>query len=246
MIVFDNVSKSYAGHGHALSNVSVEIKDGEFVFLIGPSGAGKTTFLRLLIRDIVPTTGKIIVDDWDFATLPHSQVHLLRRKVGTVFQDFKLLTDRTIFENVALALEILGKDKRDIHKGVSEALSLVGLSEKAEYFPIQLSAGELQRIAIARAIVGGPTILLADEPTGNVDPETAWGILDLLSEVHSLGTTIIMATHNAGIVNDLKKRTITLDKGSMVRDEEKGSYHVQHKSKHKDEVKHVKKHHEHT
>lgn len=246
MIVFDNVSKMYAGHGHALSNVSVEIKDGEFVFLIGPSGAGKTTFLRLLIRDILPTSGKIKVDDWNLATIPRAQVHLLRRKIGTVFQDFKLLTDRTIYENVALALEILGKDKRDIHKGVYEALSLVGLSGKAEYFPIQLSAGELQRIAIARAIVGGPTILLADEPTGNLDPETAWGILDLLSEVHSLGTTIIMATHNAGIVNDLKKRTIALENGEIIRDEEKGIYHVARKQKHKEEVKHTKKHHEHT
>lgn len=246
MILFDNVSKSYAGHGHALCDISVEIKDGEFVFLIGPSGAGKTTFLRLLIRDIIPTSGKVIVDDWDLSSLPHSQIHLLRRKVGTVFQDFKLLTDRTIFENVALALEILGKDKQDIHKGVIEALSLVGLSEKAEYFPIQLSAGELQRIAIARAIVGGPTILLADEPTGNLDPETAWGILDLLSEVHKLGTTIIMATHNAGVVNDLKKRTIALEKGKIIRDEEKGTYHVSHKQTHKEEVKHTKKHHEHS
>lgn len=246
MIFFDNVSKTYAGHGHALSNVSVEIKDGEFVFLIGPSGAGKTTFLRLLIRDILPTSGKIMVDDWNLATIPRAQVHLLRRKIGTVFQDFKLLTDRTIYENVALALEILGKDKRDIHKGVYEALSLVGLSGKAEYFPIQLSAGELQRIAIARAIVGGPTILLADEPTGNLDPETAWGILDLLSEVHGLGTTIIMATHNAGIVNDLKKRTIALENGEIIRDEEKGAYHVVRKQKHKEEVKHAKKHHEHT
>ncbi|MEK9143438.1 MAG: cell division ATP-binding protein FtsE [Patescibacteria group bacterium] len=229
MISFDHVSKLY-GETHALSDISVEIKDGEFVFLIGPSGAGKTTFLRLLIRESVPTKGNIYLDDISINTLPTSQIHFLRRKVGTVFQDFKLLTDRTVFENVALALEILGKDVHEIDHDVDRVLALVGLAKKKHLFPQQLSAGELQRTSIARTIVGGPKVILADEPTGNLDPETSWEILDVLQAINAIGTTIIMATHNAGIVNELKKRTITLDRGVLISDEERGKYHI-HKRK---------------
>jgi len=231
MIRFDNVTKTFTGHISALTEITVEIKDGEFVFLIGPSGAGKTTFLRLLIADSHPTHGTIQVDEWNVNKLPPSDVYKLRRRVGTVFQDFKLLNDRTVFENVALGLEILGKTSEQLERRVLDILGLVGLADKRHYFPIQLSAGELQRTAIARAIVAGPGILLADEPTGNLDPQTAWDILDILKEIHKIGTTVIMATHNVGIVNDLHKRTITLEHGKLLRDEEKGKYHVSPRGK---------------
>lgn len=231
MIRFDHVTKTFAGHVSALTDISVEIKDGEFVFLIGPSGAGKTTFLRLLIRDMLPTSGTIHVDEWNVNKLSPSEVYLLRRRVGTVFQDFKLLTDRTVFENVALGLEILGKSEKETNRRVLDILDLVGLSDKRNNFPVQLSAGEMQRTGIARAIVGGPGILLADEPTGNLDPQTAWDILDILGEIQKIGTTVIMATHNAGIVNHLRKRTIALERGKLVSDEEKGKYHVMPRGK---------------
>ena len=231
MIRFDNVTKRFFGHTNALSDVSVEINNGEFVFLIGPSGAGKTTFLRLLIRDILPTKGTIFIDDWNVSTLKTSHIYILRRKIGTVFQDFKLLIDRTVFENVSLGLEILGKSSKEISSRVMDVLELVGLSEKRNNFPLQLLAGEMQRTGIARAIVGGPSILLADEPTGNLDPQTSWDILDILSEIQKIGTTVIMATHNAGIVNNLKKRTICLEHGKIIRDEVKGRYHIAAKLK---------------
>lgn len=233
MIRFNKVAKQYPGHGVALSDISVDIPDGEFVFLIGPSGAGKTTFLRLLIRDIIPTSGTIEVDDLVVNKLPGNKIHELRRKIGTVFQDFKLLMDRTVFENVALGLEILGKNDAEIKTRVSDVLELVGLSGKLRSFPRELSAGEMQRTGIARAIVGGPIILLADEPTGNLDPETAAEILDILSEINKIGTTVIMATHNATIVNEFKKRTLSLHEGKLVSDEAKGHYHVRTKEKHK-------------
>lgn len=235
MIRFHNVTKSFSGQNSALSNLTVEIPDGEFVFLIGPSGAGKTTFLRLLIRDSIPTAGSVHVDDWRIDTLPNSKVHLLRRKIGTVFQDFKLLADRTVYENVALGLEILGKPKEEIATRVNDVLELVGLGKKKIYFPAQLSAGEMQRTGIARAIVGGPSILLADEPTGNLDPDTSWEILDILQEINKLGTTIVMATHNAGIVNDMKKRTLMLNQGILISDEQKGRYKVSEKKTKKHE-----------
>lgn len=225
MIRFDHVSKQYAGH-IALSDITVEIQDGEFVFLIGHSGAGKTTVLRLLIHEIIASHGSLRVDEWDVFSLAPSQIYKLRRHVGTVFQDFKLLMDRTVYENVSLGLEILGKQTKEINNRVMDVLELVRLEHRKNYFPLQLSAGEMQRIAIARAIVGGPSILLADEPTGNLDPQTAWEILDILKEIHKIGTTIVMATHNESIVNDMKKRTITLDQGKIIHDEEKGKYRV--------------------
>jgi cell division transport system ATP-binding protein len=226
MIRLTSVSKYYPGKIPGIVDLSLEIPDGEFVFLIGPSGSGKTTILRLLIRDLVPTTGTILIDDWDLGKLNHSNLHHLRRKVGTVYQDFKLLLDRTVYENVAMVLEILGKPEKEIKHAVTNVLELVGLADKQNLFPMQLSAGEMQRAGIARAIVGGPKILLADEPTGNLDPETAWGIIDILEEINALGTTIIMASHNADIVNKLKKRTLTVEHGHVVRDEEKGHYHL--------------------
>lgn len=223
MIQFTNVSKIYGGTT-ALANISVTIPDGDFVFLIGPSGAGKTTILRLIIRDMVPSSGKIMVDTWDIPKLPRSKIHHLRRKVGMIFQDFKILTDRTVFENIALALEIVGKKPEQIKREVGDALSLVGLTEKGGKFPAQLSAGELQRASIARAMVMGPKIILADEPTGNLDPENAWNVMQLLQEINKLGTTIVMATHNVDLVNHFKKRTITVHAGKIVKDEKQGSY----------------------
>ena len=226
MIKVDHVSKRFSGQTNALSEITVEIPDGDFVFLIGPSGAGKTTLLRLLIRDMLPTEGRIFVDKWNVNTMPHAHIHLLRRHIGTVFQDFKLLMDRTVFENVALGLEIVGKKESEIKERVADVLALVGLAKKHDQFPLQLSAGEMQRTGIARAIVGGPKIVLADEPTGNLDPETSWEILNILEEVNKLGTTVVMATHNAAIVNDLKKRTITLVHGKIESDEKNGRYRV--------------------
>lgn len=226
MIRFTSVSKYYPGKTPGVVDISVEIPDGEFVFLIGPSGSGKTTLLRLLIRDLIPSSGSITVGDWDLSKLTHGNIHLLRRNVGIVFQDFKLLLDRTVYENVAMVLEILGKPAKDIPEGVTNVLELVGLADKKNLFPLQLSAGEMQRAGIARAIVGGPKILLADEPTGNLDPETAWGIIDILEEINALGTIVIIASHNAEIVNKLKKRTLTIEHGHIVRDEAKGHYHI--------------------
>lgn len=226
MIRFDNVSKTFGTKVNALSQVTVEINDGEFVFLIGPSGAGKTTMLRLIIRDLLPNEGAVWVDEWNLSKLPKTKIHLLRRHVGMVFQDFKILTDRTLKENVSLGLEILEKNPEEIRKRVNDILDLVDLSDKQNLFPQQLSAGELQRASIARAIVGGPKILLADEPTGNLDPENSWGILEVLEEINKMGTTVIMSTHNSNIVNDMKKRTIVLEHGKLVSDELKGHYKV--------------------
>ncbi|OGG01434.1 cell division ATP-binding protein FtsE [Candidatus Gottesmanbacteria bacterium RBG_16_52_11] len=226
MIKFDHVHKQYGANNPALRDINLTIGKGEFVFLIGPSGAGKTTLLKLLLRDIVPTKGEVIVDDTNLKTLSAHKVFLLRRKIGMVFQDFKLLYDRTVQENVSIALEILNKKPREIEKDVRNMLSLVGLYEKRDLFPSQLSAGEMQRAGIARAIIAGPKILLADEPTGNLDPKTAWEVLYILQEVNKIGTTVIMATHNVSVVNDLKKRTITIVDGAVLADDPKGRYHL--------------------
>ncbi len=232
MIRLHNVSKVYNKSTHALKDVTVQIGDGEFVFLIGPSGAGKTTLLRLLIRDLLPTAGDVHVGEWHLNTLPNTKIHLLRRYVGTVFQDLKLLMDRTVYENIALGLEILGKPEQEITRDVKDVLELVGLGGKSGQFPLQMSAGELQRVAIARAIVGGPKILLADEPTGNLDPRTTLEILEILQQVNKIGTTVIMATHNETVVNDMKKRTLTIEDGILSSDELRGKYHIQAKKKH--------------
>lgn len=231
MIKFDHVSKDYHGQFSALSDITVDIPDGDFVFLIGPSGAGKSTMLRMILRDVLPSSGSVYVNDWNVGKLSPSHIYLLRRTVGMVFQDFKLLHDRTLYENVAIGLHILGKPETQIAKRVNNVLELVSLGDRKNFFPAQLSAGELQRVSIARAIVGGPGILLADEPTGNLDPETGWEILEILREIHKMGTTVIMATHNPYFVNELKIRTLTLQKGSMVSDETKGKYHLEPKHK---------------
>lgn len=225
MIKFNAVTKTFGTITPALDNVSLAISEAEFVFLVGPSGAGKTTFLRLITRDLLPTSGQVIVNQWDTAKLAKSKIPLLRRKVTMIFQDFKILYDRTVFENIALALEILAKREKEITQAVSDTLSLVGLSKKTESFPAQLSSGELQRVSIARAIVAHPTVLLADEPTGNLDPKTGWDIIKLLSDINKLGTTIIMATHNMDIVNSLKKRVIVLKNGKLASDKIEGKYH---------------------
>ncbi|MBI2029697.1 cell division ATP-binding protein FtsE [Candidatus Gottesmanbacteria bacterium] len=223
MLDFSSVSKKF-GISTALDNISFTISSGEFVFLVGPSGAGKTTILKLIINDMVPTSGKITFDGKDITKLHSSQTPYLRRKIGMIFQDFKVLNDRTILENVSVALEILGKKKSEIISQSLKVLKLVGLGNKADFFPAQLSAGELQRVAIARAVIGNPKMLLADEPTGNLDPKTGWDILKLLSSINKKGTTIIMATHNADIVNSMDKRVIKLSAGKMIKDVKKGKY----------------------
>ena len=223
MINFENVSKKYSST-LALDQTSLEIKTGEFVFLVGPSGAGKSTLLRILTREVLPTGGKVLIHNKDITKLKNRDVPSLRRKVGVVFQDFKLLDDRTVFENVALTLEVLGKSDEEINKMVEHTLKLVEIWDRRNLFPRQLSGGEAQRTAIARAIAGKPDILLADEPTGDLDPKTAWGVIQLLNEINSWGTTVLMATHNSEIVNTLKRRVITLQKGKIVNDTKEGRY----------------------
>ncbi len=223
MIRFENVSKKY-GQTLALDEINLEIKQGEFVFVVGTSGAGKSTLLRVLTREILPSNGKVMVGNTDITKYKDKDIPLLRRKIGVVFQDFKLLDDRTVFENVALTLEVLGKNDEEIAKTVEHTLKLVEIWDKRNLFPRQLSGGEAQRTAIARAVVGKPDILLADEPTGDLDPKTAWGVIQLLNEINSWGTTILMATHNQEIVNTLKRRVIVIKKGKIVKDSKEGKY----------------------
>lgn len=223
MILFEKVSKKF-GTAIALDDVSLEIKQGEFVFLVGPSGAGKTTLLKILTREILPTSGKTIVNNMDLTKLKDRDIPNLRRKVGVVFQDFKLLDDRTVFENVALSLEVLGKSDSEIAKAVEHTLKLVEIWDRRNLFPKQLSGGEAQRTAIARAVVGKPDIVLADEPTGDLDHKTAWGVIQLLNEINSWGTTVLMATHNQEIVNTLKRRVVTLKMGIITKDSKEGKY----------------------
>lgn len=223
MIVFEAVAKKF-GSTLALDNISLEIKQGEFVFIVGPSGAGKSTLLKILTREILPTSGTITVNHEDITKIKEAHVPHFRRKVGVVFQDFKLLDDRTVFENVALTLEVRGKSNSEIEKAVEHTLKLVEIWDKRNLFPKQLSGGEAQRTAIARAIAGKPDIVLADEPTGDLDPKTAWGVIQLLNEINSWGTTIVMATHNQDIVNTLKRRVVTLKKGKITSDNKEGKY----------------------
>lgn len=219
MIKLDKVSKKFGTGVFALSEISFSVGKQEFVFLVGPTGSGKTTIFRLITRELLPTEGVIIVNDWNIGKLPKHKIPHLRKKVGVVFQDLKLLFDRTIFENIALPLEIAGKKEAEIKAKVEEVLSQVGLIEHKDKFPIQLSGGEMQRTAIARALVLSPEILLADEPTGNLDMDTSWEIVKILSDINAKGTTIIMATHNTDIVNKLSKKVVKLDKGRIIKDE---------------------------
>lgn len=223
MIKFENASKKF-GSLSALDDISLEIRQGEFVFIVGPSGAGKSTLLRLLTHEILPSAGNIYVNDKDVTKLKDKNVPFFRRKIGFVFQDFKLLDDRTVYENVALTLEVLEKSDEDIMQMVEHILKLVEIWDKKDLFPRQLSGGEAQRTAIARAVVGKPDILLADEPTGDLDPKTAWGVIQVLNEINSWGTTVVMATHNKEIVDTLKKRVITLRGGKKVSDSKIGKY----------------------
>lgn len=225
MIRFENVSKIYSGQERpALENVNLEIAKGEFVFLVGLSGSGKSTFLRLVLREERPTTGVIHVAGKDLNSLPNHKVPELRRQVGTVFQDFRLLPNKTINENVAFALHVLGHSQKEINREVPEVLELVGLEDKGDRKPSEISGGEQQRVAIARAYVTKPPILIADEPTGNLDPATSIGIMKLLDRINRDGTTVLMATHDSGIVDQMRKRVIELDHGHIVRDQVRGVY----------------------
>ena len=224
VITLDDVSKRYPNGTFALRDVDLQIDPGDFVFLVGSSGAGKSTLIRLLIREEVATTGRVVVDGEDVGRMSRGRVPKLRRKVGVVFQDFKLLPTKTVAENVAFALLVTGHSGRLVREETERVLSLVGLSQRREHFPNQLSGGEQQRTAIARALVNRPRILIADEPTGNLDPVTSWEIIKLLTRVNELGTTLVIATHNAEIVNALRRRVIHLDHGRVVRDEREGLY----------------------
>lgn len=208
----------------ALEDINLNIEDGEFVFLVGPSGAGKTTLLKLLIGELKPSHGSVHVDDYIVSKLAEDKLPFLRRKVSFVFQDFKLLSERTVSENISVTLEILGKKQAEAEKRIEKVLSMIKLSDKGNYFPRQLSYGEQQRVAIGRAVAGEAKILLADEPTGNLDPKTSWEILKIMGEINEEGKTIIMATHNVDIVDSLKKRVIVIKNGKIIKDEKKGSY----------------------
>ena len=224
MITFENVTKSYGNGAPALSNLNIEIEDGEFVFVVGTSGSGKSTFIKLLLKELEPTEGKIIVNDTELRKLRSGKTAKYRRKVGVVFQDFRLLKDRNVYENIAFAQRVIGVSTREIKKNVPRMLSLVGLSEKYKSFPNELSGGEQQRVALARALVNKPAMLLADEPTGNLDPKTSMEIMQLLEAINQQGTTVIVVTHDNEIVNQMRKRVITLKEGEVYKDEEDGSY----------------------
>jgi cell division transport system ATP-binding protein len=224
MIVLHQVCKRYPNGVDALVDVSLQIPERDFVFLVGPSGAGKSTFIRLLIREELPTSGRVFVDGQDLARLRRRDIPYLRRKVSVIFQDFKLLPHKTVFENVAFALEVSGYSRADIQRMVPETLELVGLAQHAARFPSHLSGGEQQRVAIARALVRRPSVLVADEPTGNLDPETAAQTVQLLVRINALGTTIVFATHNSELVNTLRRRVVALEGGRVVRDQKNAGY----------------------
>ncbi|MCI8367257.1 MAG: cell division ATP-binding protein FtsE [Eggerthellaceae bacterium] len=226
VITFDHVTKVYAAQPKkpALDNITLEVYAGEFIFLVGHSGSGKSTFIKLLTREIKPTSGKIYVADEDLTTMRNWRVPYLRRNIGCVFQDFKLLPNKTVFENVAFALEVIGKSRHVIKTQVPEVLRLVGLADKLNKYPDQLSGGEQQRVSIARAIVNRPPLLICDEPTGNLDPQTSRGIMDLLERINRTGTTVVIATHDREMVDNMRRRVIVLDRGHLTRDQERGVY----------------------
>lgn len=224
MIKFQNITKIYPPNTVALENVSFEIKPNEFVSIAGRSGAGKTTLLKLLLAEEKPTRGRIFFDDRDLSKIKSSQLPQIRRKIGAVFQDYKLLPSKTAYENVTYVMEVIGASDEEIKRDVPQVLEIVGLQERSQNFPAELSAGERQRVAIARALVHRPEVILADEPTGNLDPYNTLDIIRLLLKIHQLGTTIVLATHNKEIINSLGKRVITLEKGRVIRDEEKGRF----------------------
>ncbi len=227
MIIFQGVSKVYKSNGHelvALDNVSFKVNPKEFVSLVGKSGAGKSTIIKLLTGEEEPTRGRIIFGSYDVTKLKISEMYQMRRHIGTIFQDFKLLQEKTAFENVAFALEAAGRPESEIHELVPKALDMVGLASKAKNFPREMSGGEKQRVAIARAMINNPDVIIADEPTGNLDPINSSDIIKLLLKINELGTTIILATHNKDVINNLSKRVISLESGQIIRDEEEGKY----------------------
>ena len=226
VITFDHVTKVYPAQPNkpALNDISLQIYAGEFIFLVGHSGSGKSTFIRMLIREVKPTQGHIYVADEDLSTMRNWRVPYLRRNIGCVFQDFKLLPNKTVFENVAFALEVIGKSRHVIKTQVPEVLRLVGLQDKLNKRPDQLSGGEQQRVAIARAIVNRPPLLVCDEPTGNLDPQTSRGIMDLLERINRTGTTVLVATHDREMVDNMRRRVIALDRGCLTRDQDRGVY----------------------
>ena len=224
MIEISNVCKTYETGNKALRNVSITIGDGEFVFIMGRSGSGKSTLMKLLLKEVEPTSGKIVVNDMNLGKMPRRYVPKYRRRLGVVFQDFRLLKDKTVYENVAFAQRVIGESGRTIREAVPQMLKMVGLSSKYKFFPHQLSGGEQQRVAIARALINRPEILLADEPTGNLDPHNAMEIMGLLEKINRRGTTVIVVTHSHEIVDMMKKRVITIDRGMVIRDEEESGY----------------------
>ncbi len=225
MINFDNVSKQYKNSNTpALNEINLNIEQGEFVFLVGQSGSGKSSLLRLLLKEEKPTSGTVTVDGINVAKLPNRKVPAFRRTMGIVFQDFRLLPGKTVFDNVAFGMEVIGKSKKEIQQRIPAILDLVGLDEKAHRLPSELSGGEQQRVALARAFVNQPRLLLADEPTGNLDPSTSVGIMKLLDRINRTGTTIVMATHDVAIVDQMRKRIVQMENGKIIRDQERGMY----------------------
>lgn len=225
MIHLHDVTKIYPQNKVvALENINIDIERGEFVFIVGTSGSGKSTLMKLLMREEITTSGQIIVDGKNVVSLPKKEVPYLRRALGVIFQDYRLLEDRTVYENVAFAMQVIEAPKHIMQKSVSTVLDIVGLKDKIKHFPSQLSGGERQRVAIARAIVNDPKIVIADEPTGNLDPETSWDIMDIFQRINAAGTTIIMATHDKTIVDHMYRRVIELEHGHIIRDESRGAY----------------------
>ena len=224
MLIMSDVSKVYPGGSTALQNVNVHIEPGEFVFVVGPSGAGKSTFIKMLFREVLPTTGSIFVNGVDILSLTPKEIPFMRRQLGIIFQDYRLLPDRTVYENVAFAMQVIEAPHRKIKRQVMNVLELLGLRNRANAYPNELSGGEQQRIAIARAIVNDPVFVIADEPTGNLDPETSWDIMEIFKEINATGTTIVMATHDKEVVDAMGKRVIAIEKGRIVRDEKEGVY----------------------
>ncbi|GKV57924.1 cell division ATP-binding protein FtsE [Sporosarcina sp. NCCP-2222] len=224
MIVMKDVYKKYPNGVVAANGINVEINRGEFVYVVGPSGAGKSTFIKMMYREESPTKGDILINGINLATLRNKRVPLLRRQIGVVFQDFKLLPKLNVYENVAFALEVIEESPKVIRKRVNEVLALVGLTQKARMFPNELSGGEQQRVSIARSIVNVPKVVIADEPTGNLDPDTSWEIMKIFEQINALGTTIVMATHNKEIVNTMRHRVIVVEGGMITRDEDEGVY----------------------
>ena len=224
MLEMIDVSKIYPGGSVALQDINVRIEQGEFVFIVGPSGAGKSTFFKMLFREVLPSSGKVIVNGHDLVKMTDKEIPYFRRQLGIVFQDYRLLPDRTVYDNVAFAMQVIETPYRKIKRRVNDVLDLVGLRKRAHAYPTELSGGEQQRIAIARAIVNDPILLIADEPTDNLDPETSWEIMDIFREVNKSGTTIVMATHDREIVDEMEKRVIAIEHGHIVRDDAKGVY----------------------